>query len=471
MKNIYCSGKCCLLLLIFAFLEITSANGQSIRKHYTQLTEAERAAFEQALDYLYSQGTVVFYADLHSDPDQDGIDGNNFNGPDSDSPIHRVNIFLPWHRQFTAEFERELQAFNPKLSVPYWDWTGDYDPPGVNSRSALGPLWNNDQVAALGWTKSLIGKYNTTQNLNRGLGGALPTFSQKQNLLNSTSFNSFGNFRFELENNLHDPPHGWVGGTMQDMFVSPKDPAFFLHHAMVDYLWQLWTEKGHSVSFNETDMPTFDGEVPGFSSIDPDNIRNTVTQMGIFYANPDRSYINLHDYTVHNYWVPVENFIYPDTIYVDATFQIANNAKAEIHSCEAVVLKPGFSIPAGATVKIGNDAFCNSGVMEAKIVELPQETQVEPQRVPERVTLKGFPNPFRESFTFQFTLPDEVTVSMVLMDATGRVVATPMPSQRRAIGDHELLVDAHGLATGIYTAVLLVHDTNQRYVLRVVKQR
>lgn len=485
MKQPYSGSRLgVLLLLFFAFFEIGHTDGQSIRKHYTQLTESERVAYIQALDILYSLGVVNHFADLHADPDQDGLDGNNFNGPDTDSQIHRVLIFLSWHRQFTAEFERELQSINPKLSIPYWDWTGDSDPVGVNSRSALSPLWSNDQVAALGWSGSLIGKYDVQLGLGRGLGGTLPNSIQKANLLNPGSFPSFNSFRSELENNLHDPPHGWVGGDMQDMLISPRDPAFFIHHAMVDYLWQLWTEAGNSASFTPTNMPTFDGTVSGFPSVDPDDIVNSATQMGIFYANPDLDYLELHDYTVNNADLDSEQFIYPDEIVVNGSFRIGTGAVAEIHSCDAVVLKPGFRVRAGSKVRIGTDGFCDSGVsaqpLAAAATEespldadqaatLPDAADKEPLPARKSVTLKGFPNPFRESFTFQFDLPEEAVVSLVLFDALGKEVAAPMAPQRRTVGEHELLVNTHGLPAGIYSAVLLLHDSSQRYVLRVVK--
>lgn len=468
------------LLSLLLFLCAVSGFSQGIRKHYTQLTEAERAALVAAIDQLMQSGIQEYFADVHTDPDQDGNPGNNFNGPDTDSQIHRVAIFLSWHRQFTVEYERRLQAIDPRLTIPYWDWTGDFDPVGVNSRSALSPIWNNNQVAALGWTTSLLGKYDNLNNLNRGLGGALPTSAQKQNLITSSAFNNFGNFRFELEVNLHDPPHGWVGGEMQDMYYSPRDPAFFMHHAMVDYLWQLWTEDGHSVSFTQTSMPTFDGSVAGFDRIDPDDIRNTVTQMGIFYANPDMGHFQLENYTVHNDHLPVEFFVYPETIEVEPTFQIAAGADVEIHSCESVVLKPGFKILAGSTARIGTNGFCDTPAARADMVaandrpasqpvQQPDKPMTKAEQVPERVTLKGFPNPFEQSFTFQFNIPTEEKVSMVLMDGLGKVVATPLPAQLRVAGEHEVLVDAQALPSGMYSAVLLLHNTNQRYVLRVVK--
>lgn len=458
----------------------TFVYSQGIRKHYTQLSESERAALVAAIDYLMQSGQQEEFADIHTDPDQDGNPGNNFNGPDTDSQIHRVAIFLSWHRQFTAEYERRLQAIDPRLTVPYWDWTGDLDPPGVNSRSAQSPIWNNNQNAALGWTSSLLGKYDQNNELDRGLGGLLPTSSQKNNLITSPAFSNFGNFRFELEVNLHDPPHGWVGGEMQDMYQSPRDPAFFLHHAMVDYLWQLWTEEGNSISFSQTSMPTFDGSVPGFDRVDPDDIRNTVTQMGIYYADPSMDHFHLENYTVHNDHLPVEFFVYPGTIEVEPSFEIAAGADVEIHSCEGVILKPGFSVLAGSTARIGTDGFCETPAARAEMTattdspsrpgtinEKQAETRI--SNVPDRVTLKGFPNPFEQSFTFQYSIPAEEKVSMVLMDGVGKVVATPLPPQRKSGGEHQLLVDAHSLPSGMYTAVLLLHDSNQRYVLRVVK--
>ncbi len=39
---------------------------------------------------------------------------------------------------------------------------------------------------------------------------------------------------------MHDRVHVWVGGSMGDVFVSPKDPLFFLHHCNVDRLWAQW---------------------------------------------------------------------------------------------------------------------------------------------------------------------------------------------------------------------------------------
>ncbi|TMD51048.1 MAG: tyrosinase family protein [Chloroflexi bacterium] len=40
---------------------------------------------------------------------------------------------------------------------------------------------------------------------------------------------------------LHDRVHVAVGGNM-DTSASPSDPAFFLHHANIDRLWEQWQQ-------------------------------------------------------------------------------------------------------------------------------------------------------------------------------------------------------------------------------------
>lgn len=42
---------------------------------------------------------------------------------------------------------------------------------------------------------------------------------------------------------VHGGGHFSLGSTLQDLFASPQDPAFMLHHAMIDRLWGIWQSK------------------------------------------------------------------------------------------------------------------------------------------------------------------------------------------------------------------------------------
>jgi tyrosinase len=39
---------------------------------------------------------------------------------------------------------------------------------------------------------------------------------------------------------LHSGGHHTIGGDAGDLYSSPNDPVFFLHHAMVDRIWWMW---------------------------------------------------------------------------------------------------------------------------------------------------------------------------------------------------------------------------------------
>ncbi len=177
--------------------------------------------------------------------------------------IHRSPAFLPWHRRFIWDFERELQRVsgNPDLGLPYWNW-----PEGGANAS----MWDDDLLGGDGHPVSQIvndgpfrsGEWSVINSggqqagpLTRAFGReswatSLPTLQQIQQVLSITPYDAANwnanvnqSFRNQLEGfrgpNLHNRGHGWVGGSMLPM-TSPNDPIFFMHHCMVDKLWYEW---------------------------------------------------------------------------------------------------------------------------------------------------------------------------------------------------------------------------------------
>ncbi|KAI9228092.1 MAG: hypothetical protein DHS80DRAFT_518, partial [Piptocephalis tieghemiana] len=86
----------------------------SIRREIRSMSRPELARFFRAINTLKDNGQGPSRYDafvrLHLD-----------NMPNA----HGVPEFLPWHRYFIRDFEKELQRIDPGVSLPYWDWSVD----------------------------------------------------------------------------------------------------------------------------------------------------------------------------------------------------------------------------------------------------------------------------------------------------------------------------------------------------------
>src|SRR5262249_6618805 len=77
---------------------------------------------------------------------------------------------------------------------------------------------------------------------------ALPTSADVDTALNVDHYDSSpwsgssSGLRANVEYNLHNLVHCWIGGTMGKM-TSPNDPVFWLHHCNIDRLWAVWQRR------------------------------------------------------------------------------------------------------------------------------------------------------------------------------------------------------------------------------------
>lgn len=180
--------------------------------------------------------------------------------------VQRTNMahwnigFCPWHRRYLLDFERALQAIDPAIDLPYWDWD---DHP-----SALDRLFANGFAGSLGPTGSAEPVANGRfadfpvavplrevwgSPLQRG-GGATVSWPPAANSIDwlvALRFSSNGTHPLWIFWQLleagwpniltatHNAAHNFVGGHMAGAF-SPNDPIFWLHHANVDRIWAEW---------------------------------------------------------------------------------------------------------------------------------------------------------------------------------------------------------------------------------------
>lgn len=205
-----------------------------VRKNQSTLTAEEKSRFINAVLQLKSNGVYDRYVQQHRDLFNFGI--------------HNSALFLPWHREFLRRLELDLQAIDPAVNLPYWDWTID--------RALTSSFWSNDFMGGNGippggavqtgpfafsagrWLLSVrdnpAGRVDLTRAI--GAGETLPTTNAVRRVLSRVPFSLFTN---DLEILIHNIVHVWIGGAAATR-SSPNDPAFFLLHCNVDRLWAAW---------------------------------------------------------------------------------------------------------------------------------------------------------------------------------------------------------------------------------------
>jgi tyrosinase len=207
--------------------------------------------------------------------------------------------FLPWHRGYIYNFEQICRKRSgvDTFALPFWDWTAQPRVPDVLFDDVLDPAHGEYEASFETFQtkfKEAIPDYwarltdRQKDDLKRRSCGSLtsadaimqcietnwrptvrqptrqqPSFNARTALAVSitsitdalvpTVFEDFGSGQAErhldksndsapLEGGPHNSVHGNIGGLMR-AFMSPVDPLFWLHHANLDRLWMIWTNR------------------------------------------------------------------------------------------------------------------------------------------------------------------------------------------------------------------------------------
>lgn len=189
------------------------------------MTPPEKTRFKDVITKLIGNGTygqlVSHHADMsHRMHSMGGMD-----------PVGRQR-FLPWHRVYLVKLEKAMQQIDPLCFIPYWEWT----------TQKKVPPW----LANFMPTVNVPGQGTIKVLRDIAAPPPLPTKSDIKSVLSETTYTAFTT---QLEF-AHNNVHGWVGGVMADILVSPSDPLFWLHHANIDRLWSIWQAKPSNVGKN-----------------------------------------------------------------------------------------------------------------------------------------------------------------------------------------------------------------------------
>jgi tyrosinase len=199
------------------------------RKNLTRLTVAERQAFTNAVNQLRANGRYNAYVQQHQ-----GAGTHGHQGP----------AFFPWHREYLLRFEQDLQAIDPNVSVPYWDWTSD----NLNTAGTESFIWRDDFMGGPGQPGT--GLVTT---------GPFAAWGLRRSAFNIFAFPGTGGTiaahmassdytEFRRIESPHGAAHTWVGGFVGNPTIAPRDPVFWLIHANVDRLWSEWISQHSSIA-------------------------------------------------------------------------------------------------------------------------------------------------------------------------------------------------------------------------------
>ncbi|KAF2731269.1 Di-copper centre-containing protein [Polyplosphaeria fusca] len=176
----------------------------------------------------------------------------------ADGPIHGVGVFLPFHRYYVALHESLLRTeCNYTGGQPYWDESLDA---GKFSSSIL--LDGSDEsfgdtgkgkggCVVQGPFKDYVNPIGPGQEIkdhciDRQVNDCLSGNANATLVNECLAHGDFVDMWNCIEGVPHPAGHGGVGGQMLNVFSSPGDPLFYLHHGWLDKLWWDWQSANRS---------------------------------------------------------------------------------------------------------------------------------------------------------------------------------------------------------------------------------
>lgn len=204
-----------------------------IRRNANSLSVQERDRFLSAMATLNNGGAGRFrdFREMH-------VDGR------ASQQAHGNAAFLPWHRAYLLDLERELQSIDAEVSLPYWRF--DRPAPNLFSNRFIGVPDQNGSVRFIaghplnGWATD--GRPGIIRGSDLGADDTPSLLAEAETLALG---DDNGTAKYPLFQQLENDPHGYAhtsfgGGFIGRIGTAAKDPVFFLLHCNVDRLWAKW---------------------------------------------------------------------------------------------------------------------------------------------------------------------------------------------------------------------------------------
>ena len=191
---------------------------------------------------------------------------------------HGTHLFWAWHRMYLYWWERIVRKMSGDSSwaLPYWDWTSHTHLP-----------------APFRVTTSNLYTPNRDPHINNG-SGTLPASDVDYSAAFAELDYETAQSSIEMlpHNIIHVDVGGYpdgVPGWMATVPTAAQDPIFYLHHANMDRLWDLWLAQGGGRSDPTSDatwtgtMFTFFDENGKKVTMAPCDVLQAATQLNYTY--------------------------------------------------------------------------------------------------------------------------------------------------------------------------------------------
>ncbi|OQR90007.1 hypothetical protein ACHHYP_05880 [Achlya hypogyna] len=249
--------------LLTLALVVSAVSGQStkcpprVRKSWNRYTPEEKATYKKAVAKAMDTPLYERFISMHSEQM-------------SNMEAHGTCVFLFWHRKFLLGYENMLRSMGPEfacVTLPYYDYIQDnvaYGAKKCNSIESCSSLLQDMGGSTSGVDKAIpIGQWSvrgrcvTTEPANHFCESKKScTKCVPRGPWSTTAFNpdlGFSNIKNQifsgqgiadttrlLESSPHNSMHGTLAGAMNNVFISPTEPVFYSHHAMIDALHTIY---------------------------------------------------------------------------------------------------------------------------------------------------------------------------------------------------------------------------------------
>ncbi|KAI8616348.1 hypothetical protein BC830DRAFT_1063517 [Chytriomyces sp. MP71] len=222
----------------------------SVRKEWRKLTPGLQQHYLDAVQCLMATHSILTNESMVS---RSVYDDFAYSHSILVARVHGTALFLPWHRTLIQLFEYALQDFCGYLgSLPYWDWTLDAASPSSspifaeNSFGGSGtgspPCISSGRFASA----TVLITHPAPQCITRSFSNGPQMGSNAYNAAVVGALVRNGGRWLDFYSQLYEGPHSAVHNAVGGDFGNPpaagNDPLFWVHHAMVDKIWNDWQD-------------------------------------------------------------------------------------------------------------------------------------------------------------------------------------------------------------------------------------